>query len=101
MIAKLVIKRLIAALPNLIGVLVVTFLLTRALPGDPAAYLAGPAASTEAVEQIREELGINKSLPEQFVIYMKDITHGDWGTSWARATPWSMRSSPACPPRWS
>lgn len=83
MIAKLVIKRLIAALPNLLGVLVVTFLLTRALPGDPAAYLAGPAASTEAVEQIREELGFNKSLPEQFVIYMKDITHGDWGTSWA------------------
>ena len=45
-------KRLLFAIPSLIGVVIVTFLLTRALPGDPAAYFAGPAATKEAVEQI-------------------------------------------------
>ena len=46
---------------------IVTFLLTRALPGDPAAYFAGPAATKEAIEEIRVKLGLDKSLPEQFV----------------------------------
>ena len=45
-------KRLLFAIPSLIGVVIVTFLLTRALPGDPAAYFAGPAAPKAAVEQI-------------------------------------------------
>ena len=40
------------------GVVIVTFLLTRALPGDPAAYFAGPAATTEAIQQIRVKLGL-------------------------------------------
>ena len=44
-------------MPSLIGVVIVTFLLTRALPGDPAAYFAGPAATKEAIEQIRVKLG--------------------------------------------
>lgn len=56
-------KRLMFAIPSLIGVVIVTFLLTRALPGDPAAYFAGPAASKEAIEQIRHKLGLDKSLP--------------------------------------
>ena len=47
-------KRLMFAIPSLIGVVIVTFLLTRALPGDPAAYFAGPAATKEAIEQIRK-----------------------------------------------
>ena len=60
-------KRLMFAIPSLIGVVVVTFLLTRALPGDPAAYFAGPAATKEAVEQIRKKLGFDKPLIEQFI----------------------------------
>ena len=51
-------KRLMFAIPSLIGVVIVTFLLTRALPGDPAAYFAGPAATKEAIEQIRKKLGL-------------------------------------------
>ncbi len=78
---KIVLLRLAGALPNLIGVIVITFLLTRALPGDPAAFFAGQAASVEAVEQIREKLGLNKSLPEQFILYLKDMARGDFGQS--------------------
>ena len=49
-------KRLMFAIPSLIGVVIVTFLLTRALPGDPAAYFAGPAATKEAVELYMRKL---------------------------------------------
>ena len=78
---KTILLRLLGALPNLIGVVVITFLLTRALPGDPAAFFAGQAATVEAVEQIREKLGLNKTLPEQFILYLKDLARGDLGQS--------------------
>ena len=64
---SMVLKRLVLAIPSLIGVVIVTFLLTRALPGDPAAYFAGPAATKEAIEQIRTKLGLDQPLPVQFV----------------------------------
>ena len=82
-----ILKRLLGAIPNLIGVVVVTFLLTRALPGDPAAFFAGASGTAEAVEEIRTKLGLNKSLPEQFLIYVRDLAHGDWGNSLATGQP--------------
>jgi peptide/nickel transport system permease protein len=78
---SLIAKRLMFAVPSLIGVVIVTFLLTRALPGDPAAYFAGPAATKEAVEQIRKRLGLDKPLPEQFARYVGDLVRGDLGSS--------------------
>ena len=80
-------KRLLFAIPSLIGVVIVTFLLTRALPGDPAAYFAGPAATKEAVDQIRKKLGFDKPLIEQFVRYTGDLAHGDLGTSLTTGQP--------------
>ena len=74
-------KRLATAIPSLIGVIIVTFLLTRVLPGDPAAYFAGPAASPQAIEEIRKSLGLDKSLPEQFARYVQDLSRGDFGKS--------------------
>src|SRR5712675_1800170 len=80
-------KRLMFAIPSLIGVIIVTFLLTRALPGDPAAYFAGPAATNEAVEQIRVKLGLDKPLPIQFFRYVGDLAHGDLGASLTTGQP--------------
>jgi ABC-type dipeptide/oligopeptide/nickel transport system permease component len=80
-------KRLFAAIPSLIGVVVVTFVLTRALPGDPAAYFAGPSATVEAIEQVREKLGLNASLPKQFARYVVDLVDGDWGESHSTGQP--------------
>lgn len=77
----LILKRLAGALPNVGGVIVVTFLLSRALPGDPAAYFAGAAASEEAIAQIRVTLGLDKSLAQQFLIYIQDLARGDLGIS--------------------
>ncbi|MDI1346479.1 MAG: ABC transporter permease [Pseudolabrys sp.] len=80
-------KRLLTVLPTLIGVVIVTFLLTRALPGDPAAYFAGPAATKEAVEQVRVSLGLDKPLPIQFVRYVNDLVHGNLGNSLSTGRP--------------
>jgi peptide/nickel transport system permease protein len=80
-------KRMLMAVPSLIGVVIVTFLLTRALPGDPAAYFAGPAASQEAIEQIRVKLGLDKPLIVQFGNYVNDLAHGDLGNSLTTGQP--------------
>jgi len=80
-------KRLLIAIPSLVGVVIVTFLLTRALPGDPAAYFAGPAATRESIEQIRVRLGLDKPLPEQFVRYVGDLAKGDLGQSLTTGQP--------------
>src|SRR5438067_6320695 len=80
-------KRMLIAVPSLVGVVIVTFLLTRALPGDPAAYFAGPAATKEAIEQIRTTLGLDQPLYLQFVRYVRDLAHGDLGNSLTTGQP--------------
>ena len=84
---RLIFKRILTTIPSLIGVVIVTFLLTRAMPGDPAAYFAGPAATQEAIEQVRVKLGLDKPLPIQFVGYIKDLARGDMGQSLTTGQP--------------
>ena len=84
---RTVLRRLGAALPNLLGVVVITFVLTRALPGDPAAYFAGGAATQEAIDQIRRQLGLDRSWPEQFLLYLQGLARGDLGISLTTGQP--------------
>jgi peptide/nickel transport system permease protein len=74
-------RRLLTVIPTLIGVIVVTFLLTRVLPGDPAVYFAGPAATPDSIAEIRKKLGFDRPLPEQFVYYVSDLAKGNLGNS--------------------
>jgi len=83
----LVIKRVTLAIPSLIGVVIVTFLLTRLLPGDPAAYFAGPAATPQAIQEVRVKLGLDKPLIQQFGRYVFDLAHGNLGTSLTTGQP--------------
>jgi ABC-type dipeptide/oligopeptide/nickel transport system permease component len=83
----LVLRRLFSAVPSIAGVIIVTFLLTRALPGDPAAYFAGPAATAQSIEEIRHKLGFDRSLPAQFVDYLENLAHADLGTSLSTGQP--------------
>lgn len=84
---KLIGARLMTTIPSVIGVIIVTFLLTRVLPGDTAAYFAGPAASPEAIAQIRSKLGLDLPLPVQFVSYVKALVQGDLGQSLTTGQP--------------
>jgi peptide/nickel transport system permease protein len=83
----MILKRMAMAVPSLIGVIIVTFLLTRALPGNPAAYFAGPAATPQAIEEIKVKLGLDKPLPEQFWRYVTDLVHGNLGSSLTTGLP--------------
>ena len=80
-------RRLATAIPTLIGVIIVTFLLTRVLPGDTAAYFAGPAATPEAIAQVKAKLGLDRPLPQQFVSYVEGLASGDLGGSLSTGDP--------------
>lgn len=84
---KLIASRLATAVPSLIGVVIVTFLLTRVLPGDTAAYFAGPAATPQAIAEIKTKLGLDKPLIIQFGDYVGALVKGDLGTSLSTGQP--------------
>lgn len=84
---KIIWNRILQAIPALAGVVIVSFLLTRLLPGDPAAYFAGPAATEESIAQIRESMGLDRPLPLQFFTYVRDLVTGDLGNSLSTGQP--------------
>jgi peptide/nickel transport system permease protein len=75
-------RRLLSTIPVLLVVAVLVFLMLRLTPGDPAAVLAGDAATTEQIAQIRTGLGLDKSVPEQFLIWFGNLITGDLGQSY-------------------
>ncbi len=80
-------RRLLFIAPQLLGIVLVSFLLVKSIPGDPAVLMLGPTATPEAVASLRSKLGLDHSLPVQFWIYLKDLAHGDLGTSWQTTRP--------------
>ncbi|WP_172328476.1 ABC transporter permease [Mangrovicoccus sp. HB161399] len=79
--------RILQAIPPVFGVIVITFLLTRALPGDPAVFFAGLMADDGTIAQVRAELGLDQPLPVQFVYYLGDLLQGDLGNSLTTGQP--------------
>jgi peptide/nickel transport system permease protein len=75
------IRRILSSIPVLFGVLVVTFVLARSVPGEPCRAILGEKATVEVCEQFTREKGLDKPIPVQFVIYMKDLARGDFGDS--------------------
>jgi ABC-type dipeptide/oligopeptide/nickel transport system permease component len=73
--------------PQLLGIVFVSFLLVKSIPGDPAVLMLGPTATPEAIASLRSKLGLDHSLPVQFWIYLKNLAHGDLGTSWQTTRP--------------
>jgi len=72
---------------SIAAVIVITFALTRILPGDTAEYFAGPAATKEAIQEVRVKLGLDKPKYEQFVRYIGDLSRGDFGQSLTTGQP--------------
>lgn len=76
-----IIRRLLMAIPTLIGVSIIIFGLVRLLPGDPAVALAGMHATPEYREQVREDMALDESLPKQYYIFISNLAQGDLGDS--------------------
>ena len=94
---KVILTRLATAIPSLIGVVIVTFLLTRVMPGDTASYFAGPAATPQAIAEIKTKLGLDKPLPVQFANYVSDLAHGNLGASLTTGRPVSTEIAARLP----
>ena len=75
-------RRLLSTIPVLLIVAVLVFLMLRLTPGDPAAILAGDAASSEQIAAIRASLGLDRSLPVQFGIWLANMARGELGQSY-------------------
>ena len=79
-------KRLGAAVAILLGVSLVTFILTFLVPADPVRLIAGRTASQATVESIRHERWLDRPLPLQYLHYLGDLAHGDLGRSYMQRT---------------
>jgi len=78
-----ILRRLVNLIPTLLVVGIIVFIITRMIPGDPASVMLGPQASVEDVENLREELGLNKSMPSQFISYVGDLAQLNLGYSYS------------------
>lgn len=82
-----VLKRLVQAVPTLLGVVVLIFFFVRALPGDPARLYVGTDADLATVEAARKQFGLDRSVPEQFVLFAKGLAQGNLGRSYRANVP--------------
>lgn len=83
MIANYFLRRLLYTVPIILGVTLITFILFNLVGGDPALMHAGKNASPEMIAQIRTELGMDRSLPKQYLFFLKQVVTFDWGHSWS------------------
>ncbi len=87
MVLRIIVRRLFFLIFVLFGLSLITFMLSRVIPGDAARLVAGPRASNESVEAIREEYGLNDPMLSQYADYMKGIVTLDFGDSTSSRRP--------------
>ena len=80
-VAKTILKRILQTIPVLFVVVTITFVLTRMIPGDPAAQMLGPQASPDAIATMRAKMGLDEPMFTQYINYLVGILHGDFGYS--------------------
>lgn len=85
--AVFIARRLFALVPILLGVSTVVFFILHLTPGDPAQMMLGDFATREAVEKLREEMGLNRPLYVQYGLFVADIAQGDLGRSITQRQP--------------
>lgn len=81
MTGALLLRRLLLAIPTLFGVAVTVFVILRIVPGDPVAMMLVGESTPEDIQRLRVQFGLDKSIPEQFLIFLKDVATGNFGTS--------------------
>ena len=83
---KFVVKRLLLALPTILAVLTIVFLIARVIPGDPAMVILGDSASKESLDNLRQRLGLNQSLAKQYLDFVLNALQGNLGVSLVSGT---------------
>ena len=78
---RYIIRRMMWLMFVLLGLCAITFILSRVVPGDPAAAYLGPRAKAEQIERVRIQLGLDKPLYTQFFYYLRDLSRGNLGES--------------------
>jgi ABC-type dipeptide/oligopeptide/nickel transport system permease component len=78
---RFLVRRLLLAIPVLLGVATLVFALIHLIPGDPVRTMLGESASEESVIELRARLGLDRPLYRQYADYLKDLAHGNLGTS--------------------
>lgn len=78
---RYIVQRLVLSIPVFLGVVTIVFLVVRVIPGDPAVAALGDYASKEAVEALRQRMGLNEPLPVQYVRFLGSLVRGDLGSS--------------------
>ncbi|WP_230472568.1 ABC transporter permease [Gibbsiella quercinecans] len=78
---QFLLSRLLSAIPTLLLVTVLVFLLTRLVPGDPALLMLGDMATEASLADLRHSMGLDQTLPQQFLIWFSQVLHGDFGHS--------------------
>ena len=73
--------RIVQAIPVLLGIATITFLLINALPGDPVSIMLGPSPAQERVAEVQARYGLNKPLWERYINYLVAFAQGDLGES--------------------
>lgn len=84
---RYILQRLVLSIPVFLGVVTIVFLVVRVIPGDPAVAALGDYASKEAVEALRQQMGLNEPLPLQYVHFLGNLVRGDLGKSMITASP--------------
>ena len=84
---KTILKRILQCIPTLFIVVTFTFILTRMIPGNPAATILGPQASAADIAAMEQKLGLDLPKWQQYLNYLSDILHGDFGTSYMYNRP--------------
>jgi peptide/nickel transport system permease protein len=85
--ASYIIRKLLTLIPVMLGVYTLVFVVMQVLPGDPARIRAGPGANAETVENIRRQLGLDKPIPVQYVLYLQKAVRLDFGRSFRSNQP--------------
>ncbi len=81
--ARYIMKRLLSAIPVLLGISIIVFVIMAMIPGDPATAILGSYATPENVEKLNRDLGLNKSMVERYFIWISNLIHGDFGRSYS------------------
>lgn len=92
-----IVKRILSAIPTLLGVFLAVFFAVRLIPGDPAEVMLGANATQEQIDIYRESHGLNRSTGEQLIIGLKGFVTGDLGTSVSYSKPVSEMIGEALP----